>query len=284
MDFRVAEDIELVKHLRGCTVQELADSCGTTPMSFSRWARGAVQPSHELLDSFYNDAFNRGIHLNQIKAQLYEEDLPPGKLLLFHGSKSRIDGPLKTDASRLNNDFGQGFYCGERLDQAAMFVHGFPRSCLYMLSASTAGLKGVRFTVDQDWMLSIALFRGRLNAYADHPRLLELKARVLCADFVVAPIADNRMYEVVDSFIDGELTDEQCRHCLSATNLGSQYVLRTQRSIERTSLLECCFLCSAEKRHYGALRIESSRSGPNKAKAARRLYRGVGQYIEEVLA
>lgn len=35
MNFRVAEDIELVKHLRGCTVQELADSCGTTPMSFS---------------------------------------------------------------------------------------------------------------------------------------------------------------------------------------------------------------------------------------------------------
>ena len=31
-------------------------------------------------------------------------------------------------------------------------------------------------------------------------------------------------FEIIDRFIDGEITDVQCQHCLSATNLGKQYV------------------------------------------------------------
>jgi len=31
------------------------------------------------------------------------------------------------------------------------------------------------------------------------------------------------MFEIIDSFIEGEITDVQCQHCLSATNLGKQY-------------------------------------------------------------
>ena len=32
-------------------------------------------------------------------------------------------------------------------------------------------------------------------------------------------------FEIIDRFIDGEITDVQCQHCLSATNLGKQYVI-----------------------------------------------------------
>ena len=31
-------------------------------------------------------------------------------------------------------------------------------------------------------------------------------------------------FEIIESFIDGEITDVQCQHCLSATNMGKQYV------------------------------------------------------------
>lgn len=284
MEFRIAEDIELVQHLRGCTLQDLAAACGTTLMSFNRWMRGTVSPSPDSLAAFYNYAFSKGIYLNRIKAQLYEEDMPQSSILLFHGSKAGIDGNLRASASRPNNDFGQGFYCGESLEQSAMFVHRFPDSCLYMLSFSPEKLRGTRFSVDQDWMLTIALFRGRVAPYESHPHLMELKAKVASSDYIVAPIADNRMYETIDSFIDGEITDEQCRHCLSSTDLGNQYVLRTQAALEQATLLEKCFLCPKEKAFYGQRRDESTRSGLDKAKAVRRLYRGKGRYIDEVLA
>lgn len=284
MDYRIKEDIELTRHLLGCSLEELSKGIGISRMTLHRWNVGQVVPSEAALSSFYEYAFNRGVRLNQIKAQLYREDARAPQSLLFHGSKSGIDGELRLDASRRNTDFGQGFYCGETLGQAAMFVSDFDRACLYVIYLDSSDMKERRFVVDQDWMLTIALFRGRLSEYTGHPRLIELMKRVNDADVIVAPIADNRMYEVIDSFIAGEITDEQCRHCLSATDLGNQYVLRSKQALERALVMEKCFLCPSEKRHYMMRREESSSNGIAKAKVARRQYRGQGLYIDEVFS
>lgn len=284
MNYRIKEDIELTRYLLGCSLEELSEGIGVSRMTLHRWNVGRVVPSESALSSFYEYAFSRGVRLNQIKAQLYREDVRTPQTLLFHGSKSGIEGNLRLDASRRNTDFGQGFYCGETLDQAAMFVSDFDRACLYMIYLDSSDMTEKRFVVDQDWMLTIALFRGRLSEYAGHPRLIELMKRVDNADIIVAPIADNRMYEVIDSFIAGEITDEQCRHCLSPTDLGNQYVLRSKQALEHVLVMEKCFLCPSEKRQYMARREESSSNGIAKAKAARRQYRGQGLYIDEVFS
>lgn len=284
MEFRIREDVRLVQHLLDCSLEDLASRLGISHMTLHRWISGQSVPSDTLAAAFYDYAFNHRIHLNQIKSQLYKEDMQGAKILLFHGSKSGIDGPLRVNASRPNNDFGQGFYCGESLQQAAMFVSSFENSCLYIVALNNTALKEVRFAVDQDWMLTIALFRGRLAEYAPHPRLQQLRQRVEKADLIIAPIADNRMYEIIDSFIEGEITDEQCRHCLSATDLGNQFVLRTDTSLNQAAILEKCFLAPAEKAYYLSQREESSRTGMAKVKVARRQYRGQGHYIDEVLA
>ena len=70
----------------------------------------------------------------------------------------------------------------------------------------------------------IAYFRGRLGEFEQSSVVIELICAIRDIDYIIAPIADNRMFEIIDSFIDGEITDVQCRHCLSATNLGNQYV------------------------------------------------------------
>lgn len=283
MEYAVKDDIQLVRHLLDCSLEDLASGLDVSHMTLYRWMNGQSAPSDTLAATFYGYAFERGVRLNQIKARLYKEDMQGAKILLFHGSKSGIRGPLRTDASRPNNDFGQGFYCGESLQQAAMFVSAFENSCLYIVALRNNGLEEVRFAVDQDWMLTIALFRGRLAEYASHPRLQQLRQQVEKADLVIAPIADNRMYEIIDSFIEGEITDEQCRHCLSATDLGNQFVLRTDAALGQTTILEKCFLAPAEKAHYLSQREEASRTGLAKAKVARRQYRGQGRYIDEVL-
>lgn len=57
-------------------------------------------------------------------------------------------------------------------------------------------------------------------------------------DYVVAPIADNRMYQIIEDYIDGAITDAQCQHALAATDLGNQYVLKTQKAVSRLNILE----------------------------------------------
>lgn len=54
-------------------------------------------------------------------------------------------------------------------------------------------------------------------------------------------------YEQAISFIDGEITDEQCKHCLAATHLGSQYVFIREHAIEQVKFLERCYISNNEK-------------------------------------
>ena len=113
--------------------------------------------------------------------------------------------------------------------------------------------------------------------------IANLLSKLEGVDYIVAPIADNRMFEIIDSFIDGEITDAQCQHCLSATNLGNQYVFVTDKSLKQLKVLRHCYLAPDEKDYYLTSKKEESRIGNDKVKIARKQYRGQGEYIEEIL-
>lgn len=285
-EFRFAEDILLVKELLSLSDAELAAKLGVSVQSVGLWTNGKVHASSANVVGFYDFAFRSGIRINRIKEQLYfeEEGAEKKRTVLFHGAKTGIEGPLQVSRSRIDNDFGQGFYCGEALRQPVMYVVPYEGSSLYVLAFDDPGnLRCEEYAVDRDWMLTIAYFRKRIGEFEDSPLLASIVKRALAADLVVAPIADNRMYQVIDEFLDGEITDVQCQHCLSATNLGRQYVFRTQRALEQVEILERCYLCPLEKADYLESRREETRVGIDKAKAARRAYRGQGLYIDQLL-
>lgn len=282
-DFALCTDIEIVIELLDITAKDLAESIGVTPTTISRWRKNEEQVSSSNLNAFYNFAFSKGIRLNKIKEQLFKEDCNGNSAILFHGAKTYIDGQISIEKSKNTNDFGRGFYCGESLEQSAMFVANYPESSLYILTFDKTDLHYTQLNVDRDWMLLIAFFRNKLTAYADHPVIQNLLAKLENVDYIIAPIADNRMFEIIDSFIDGEITDVQCQHCLSATNLGNQYVFVTAKALRQLQILRHCYLASDEKKYYLSYRREESRIGNDKVKIARRQYRGQGEYIEDIL-
>ena len=102
-------------------------------------------------------------------------------------------------------------------------------------------------------------------------------------DYVVAPIADNQMYELVGEFTSGYLTDVQCLHCLAATNLGNQYVFTSPKALSQVNLAECCYLCTNEKCEALRARRRGSAVGLDKVKLAKRQFRNEGAYVEELL-
>lgn len=283
MEFRVYEDIEVILTLLEMTIQEFANELGVSYSTVSRWKEPGETVSPANLEKIYEYAFKKRIRLNKIKEQLFREECLENHALLFHGAKTDISGHVSVEKSRRNNDFGQGFYCGESLEQSAMFVSNFPHASLYMLDFDKAGMQELRLGVEQDWMLMIAFFRGKLTAYENHPIIQRILNRLNGIDYVVAPIADNRMFQIIDSFIEGEITDVQCRHCLSATNLGNQYVFLTQRAADRIQILRKCYLASVEKEAYISIRSEDAEVSNDKVKIARKQYRGQGKYIEDIL-
>ena len=283
MNYYFSDDLKAIREILGITQTELAKRIGVQQVTLSRNELGKTAASERLLEQVYSFAFDNGIKLGRLKEMMWLENLKSGHKLLFHGAKSEIQGEISVKRSRTNNDFGQGFYTGERYDQAISLVSGFDRSSVYYLDFDETDLKCKQYKIDQEWMLTIAYYRGALDEYRDHPVVKKLLNKVRNCDYAVAPIADNRMFQIINSFIAGEITDEQCKHCLAATNLGNQYVLTSEKAARKLKILERSYISSSEREYYKGLRAEDTKLGDDKVKLARRQYRGKGKYIDDIL-
>ena len=283
MDYNFSDDLKAIREILGITQAELAEQLGVQQVTISRNELGKTASSKKLLEQVYNFAFENNIKLGRLKEMLWHETMLPGHKLLFHGAKSEIDGEISVNRSRINNDFGQGFYTGESYDQAISFVSGFDNSSVYYLDFDESDLKCKRYKVDQEWMLTIAYYRGTLDEYREHITVKKLLKEARNCDYIIAPIADNRMFQIINSFISGEITDEQCKHCLAATNLGNQYVFTSEQAARKLKILERAYISSNERDYYKGIRTEESKLGDDKVKLARRQYRGKGYYIDDIL-
>ena len=283
MDYKVKEDSKLIREILNITQSDLASAIGVSRNVVVFCENGKTNMGLANMERLYSYAFSKGVHLNKIKAMFYQEEAKETHLTLFHASKGGIKGEISPSKGRANNDFGHGFYCGESYEQPVSLVSSYPNPSLYIIDFLPSGLKGISFNVDGDWMLAVAYFRGTLSEYKDHPIVKRIVSKVESADYIVAPIADNRMFRIIDSFIAGEITDEQCKHCLAATDLGKQYVFLTDKSVRQIKILERCFICEKEKEHFLLQKEDDLKMGDQKVRAARSKYRGAGQYIDEIL-
>ncbi len=283
MDYNFAQDLLSIREILGISQTELSEQLGVEQATISRNETRNNAPSIKFMEKVYNYAFEKGVKLNRLKEMLWKENLDVNHKLLFHGAKSEIEGDIDVSRARINNDFGRGFYTGENYSQAITFVSGFEKSCIYYLDFDDINLTGKKYDVNQEWMMTIAYYRGALDEYKNHPYVQKLIDESRNCDYIIAPIADNRMFQIINSFISGEITDEQCKHCLAATNLGYQYVFISERSVKNLKIVERCFVSDKEKDHYKNIRVEESKLGEDKVKLARVKYRGQGKYIDEIL-
>lgn len=283
MKFNIEKDLRWIREFYGMTQEKMASILGIDRISVIRIEEGISYPRNELLKSFYDFCYSSGLRLNIQKELFYKDDIEENHILLTHASKNEIVGDINKEPSRRNNDFGKGFYCGDSYEKAVSFVCSFDNPSVYFLDFDPRNLKKYEFRVNREWMLAIACFRGRLDKYNDHPLIKEIKDKVLNSDYVIAPIADNRMFRIIDSFIEGEITDEQCEHSLAATNLGMQYVMISDKAIKNIKILERCFVSPKEKEDYFKEQSAFLKLGEDKARLARIQYRGKGKYIEEIL-
>ena len=283
MEYNFSKDLKSIREILGVSQSEFADQIGVEQVTISRNELGKTNPSAKILENVYTVAFAKNIKINKLKEMFWRDDLKKHEKLLFHGAKSKIDGEIDIHRGRHNNDFGQGFYAGESYEQAISFVSGFENSSVYYICFNDDDLTYKRYEVNQEWMMTIAYYRGALDEYKNHPVVKKIIEQSRACDYIIAPIADNRMFQIINSFIEGELTDEQCKHCLAATNLGMQYIFVSEKAVSQAKLIERCYISHNEREYYKNIRLEESKLGANKVKLARKQYRGKGQYIDEIL-
>lgn len=282
-NYSFAEDLIAIREILKISQTELAQILNVQQITISRNETQKTSPSKDLLEKIYGYAFNKGIYLSKLKEMLYNESLKENHILLYHGSKSEIKGLININKGKINNDFGQGFYTGEKYEQALSYISGYPYCNVYFIEFNQKNLKYIKYKVDQEWMLTIAYYRGLLEKYKNHPKIIKIIEKSKNCDYIIAPIADNRMFQIINSFINGEITDEQCKHSLAATNLGHQYVFKSKKSINNIKIVEKIYISSNEKEHYKNINIKNKNLGDDKVKLAKIKYRGKGKYIDEIL-
>ena len=283
MNYKVEDDIKLIREMQNLSQDELSSKIGVQKITITRIENKKNYPSDDTLEKIYDYAYRKGIKLNSIKEMFYKEE-NPDKKIIFHGARNIIDGEISPLYGRKTNDFGVGFYCGETCEQASSFVSRYPNSSIYIIRFDDSKLKKVDFDVDQEWMLAVAYYRRTLDKYKDHPIINKIIKKVETEDYIYAPIADNRMYRIIEQFIDGYITDEQCKHCLAATDLGKQFVFLTEKATSQLEILERCYLSSSERNYYQQIKDADINDGDNKVKAALIKYKNQGKYIEEILS
>ena len=202
MNYKINEDLKLVREILNISQEEMAFSIGVSKMTILRIENRDTYPSDDTLNKIYNFAYQKRIKLNLIKEMLYKEECRKEKIV-FHGAKTTIEGGVSPFVGRSNNDFGQGFYCGESSTQAISFVARYPNSSFYMIAFDDTDLRKYSFDVNQEWMLAIAYYRGTLDKYKNHPLIKKIINIIEKCDYVYAPIADNRMFMIIDQFRKG---------------------------------------------------------------------------------
>lgn len=280
----VEKEIILLCSVLNLTETELGKELNVSYETINNWKHNRKNIDSANLEKLYSFAFAKGIKINNIYEQLFKEEyLDNNNLVLFHGAKKEFLMPVDLGKSKKINDFGVGFYLGETYEQAANYISALNMNKVYAFILNLKGLKIYKFDVNNKWMIAIAYFRGWLNEYENHPFVSKVINEIEDADVIIAPIADNRMFDIINEFIENEITDEQCKHALASTNLGYQYVLKTQQAISNLFYLKEMYVSSKEKEYCTNSRISLTDNGLQKVKMARIEYKNKGKYIEELL-
>ena len=281
-DYDFPNDIAFIRMMLDYSQEEFAKMIGTTQISVAQWETGVAKPREATLDTIYSLALKNDVDINLLKTRFLEDD-KCDNLLLYHGSKNDINGKIDLSFSNSKSDFGKGFYCGEKLEQASTWICDNKNGSVYCFFADLSSLKIERFDVNLDWIMAICIYRGYLGDKLDKPYIKRIIQRIEEADVIYAPIADNIMYLTIQEFAEGFITDVQCEHSLSANHLGMQYVFKTDEAIKRLRSVGRLYLCEDEKERYREIKQKEEKNGQDKSKASRINYRGMGKYINEII-
>ena len=280
--FNVKKDILTIRKLFNLSQTQFANEAGLSRSGVARYESETIFPHDSALEKIYSYPYKRHFHLNKAKEMLFLDN-KNDDLLLFHGAKHGIEGEI--DCQHLNGtkDFGAGFYLGESFDSSASWICEYRSGSVYSFFFKNHGeLKSKEFAVNREWMYAILFFRGMFKEYVPSPEVIELIEQINDADYIIAPIADNQMYDTLTAFGLKQITDEQCLHALSANNLGRQFVIKTQAAVDHLVLIERMYLCEKEKEDYLNTKTNMASQGRSKASLSIEEYRRKGRYIDEI--
>ncbi len=234
------------------------------------------------LDLLFDFCKNNNIDLFDYLVSEIKRDATNNKLIVYHGSKKGIDGGI-APLSREACDFGKGFYLGTDPAQPLTLICDEDKPVLYTMKLDLTGLKVLTIEKSLEWAMLIAYFRGYMDEAKGSKIYKKYETMTDGYDVVVGYIANDRMYRVMKSFFEKEITDVALIHSLSSLKLGRQYVLKTLKACNQLEILDKREMKPLELNILRDKSIVRRQEGINLIEEILIKYRREGKFFDEIL-
>ena len=289
---RHGDDImqDLIKKIRShmnMNQTEFAELLNVTFATVNRWENGRALPNKLAQDKIYDlckeyDVPVYDMILEKIAAASGSVELDKGRVLLYHGSKSGIEGDI-APKSRKQCDFGKGFYMGTEPSQALTLICDYESAKFYIVSISVDNLAVLDVPADLQWAMIVAYHRGRMEKIKGTPFYSKYQEMAKDKDLIIGSIANDRMFFVIDNFFIGNITDAALINCLSALELGKQYVAVTRKGCDAVRIEKEIPISYLEKLFMKEVSEANRVKGSSLANDICRNYRREGLFFDEIL-
>lgn len=276
---------ELIKAIRSAAnmnQEQFASALGTTPLSINRWENGKTLPNRMAQTQLYNFCKERELDVVEIIVNAKEYTDENNKLVLYHGSKKGIDGDI-APISRGECDFGKGFYMGTTTLQPLTLVCNEDKPKFYAVELDTTDLKVLTVDISMDWAMLIAYYRKEMESAKGTPVYEKYAHMADGYDLIIGYIANDRMYTELSRFFNRTLTDVALINCLSALDLGKQYVAISEKACKQIKVLKEYPLSQLELALLKDMSAERRKEGIALAEEIEIKYRREGKYFDEIL-
>lgn len=266
---------------------EFAEQLNVTFATVNRWENGHALPNKLAQGKIYDlcKAYDVPVYdmvLEKIKNASESIDLEQGRVLLYHGSKSGIEGEI-APKSRSQCDFGSGFYMGTEPSQALTLICDYESAKFYIVSVMIDELDVLDVPADIEWAMLVAYHRGRMETVKETSFYEKYRDMTENNDLIIGSIANDRMFHVIDSFFHGNLTDVALVNSLSALELGKQYVAVTQKGCKAVRVEKEIRLSYLEKLFMKDVSEANRVKGVSLADDICKNYRREGLFFDEII-
>ena len=274
--------IKAIRFAANMNQEQFASALGTTPLSINRWENGKTLPNRMAQTQLYNFCREHAIDVAQLIIDTKAYGDTDNKLVLYHGSKKGIVGDI-APISRDECDFGSGFYMGTNTLQPLTLVCNEDKPKFYTVELDMTGLKVLTVEIGMDWAMLIAYYRKEMES-AKGTAIYEKYAHMADGyDVIIGYIANDRMYTELSRFFNRTLTDVALINCLSALDLGKQYVAISEKACKQIKILKEEPLSQLELSLLKDMSAERRKEGIALAEEIEVKYRREGKFFDEIL-
>ena len=281
---------KLIKQIRAylnMSQTEFAEQLNVTFQTVNRWENGRALPNKLAQSKMFDLCREKQVPvydmiLKKIADEAKAIKLNSNRVLLYHGSKSGIEGTIEPK-SRKQCDFGKGFYMGTDPGQALTLICDYEKSKFYIVSVNTDNLAQIEVPANIDWAMLVAYHRGKMEKINGTPFYNKYRDMTKDKDLIIGNIANDRMFFVIDNFFVGNVTDMALINSLSALQLGKQYVVISQKGCDAVRIEAEVELSYLERQFIKEIAEENRAKGISLANDICKNYRREGMYFDEIL-